>query len=345
MTPEPQRRRPVLIPLDEASAPDPSVAPDVPDLATDALPAAVAAPPSATGRWRFGAWFLASAGALAGFWLTAAAWDFVTSLLDSQPVLGGIAAVLGAVAALSALAMVLRDITAWMRLTRIEHLRAGAMAALADGDTTEARAVADGVAGLFAGRADMAWALDRHRQQAGDILDAATLIEFTERELLAGPDQAARRVIETAARQVATVTAVVPLALADVLVALVANLRMVRQIAQIYGGRSGIVGSWRLVRHVMVHLAATGAVAAGDDLIHAVAGGGILSRLSRRFGEGVVNGALTARVGLAAMDVCRPLPFAALPRPRVTNLVARALRGLFGDGAEVQAPAAEGAKS
>ena len=57
-----------------------------------------------------------------------------------------------------------------------------------------------------------------------------------------------------------------------------------------------------------------------------------LARVSRRFGEGVVNGALTARVGIAAMDVCRPLPFAALPRPKVSNLIGRALTGLFQKG-------------
>ena len=49
----------------------------------------------------------------------------------------------------------------------------------------------------------------------------------------------------------------------------------------------------------------------------------------RTFGEGLVNGALTARVGVAAMEVCRPLPFRALERPRVTRLVRRALTGLF----------------
>jgi len=54
--------------------------------------------------------------------------------------------------------------------------------------------------------------------------------------------------------------------------------------------------------------------------------------LSRRFGEGMVNGALTARVGVAALDVCRPMPFQALPRPRVTGLVKNALTGLFGKG-------------
>ena len=83
---------------------------------------------------------------------------------------------------------------------------------------------------------------------------------------------------------------------------------------------------------MMAHLVATGAVAVGDDLIHSVAGGTILTKLSRRFGEGVVNGALTARVGIAAMEVCRPLPFRAARRPSVSNVLRRATVGLFGQG-------------
>jgi putative membrane protein len=79
---------------------------------------------------------------------------------------------------------------------------------------------------------------------------------------------------------------------------------------------------------VVTALVAAGALALTDDMIGSVAGGGVLSRLSRRMGEGVVNGALTARVGLAAMDLCRPLPFRAAPRPGVTDLVTAALAGL-----------------
>ena len=116
----------------------------------------------------------------------------------------------------------------------------------------------------------------------------------------------------------------------DVAAALAANLRMIRGVAEVYGGRSGTLGAWRLVRTVMTHLVATGAVAVGDDLLHGVAGGTVLSRLSRRFGEGVVNGALTARVGVAAIEVCRPLPFAAREKPTVTGILGTALRGLFG---------------
>ena len=67
-------------------------------------------------------------------------------------------------------------------------------------------------------------------------------------------DAQARMEIEGAARQVAAVTAFVPLALADVATALISNLRMIRRIAEIYGGRAGAFGSWRLLRRVFVSL-------------------------------------------------------------------------------------------
>ncbi|MCK4711635.1 MAG: DUF697 domain-containing protein, partial [Marinosulfonomonas sp.] len=150
-----------------------------------------------------------------------------------------------------------------------------------------------------------------------------------ETQIIAPLDAQAVKEIEAAARQVATVTAIVPLALADVAVALIANLRMIRRIAEVYGGRSGTLGNWRLTRAVLAHLVATGAVAVGDDLIGSVVGGGVMAKISRRFGEGVINGALTARVGVAAIEVCRPLPFITAKRPSVTGLMKRALTGVF----------------
>ncbi|MEM1385792.1 MAG: YcjF family protein, partial [Pseudomonadota bacterium] len=157
--------------------------------------------------------------------------------------------------------------------------------------------------------------------------DAA--LALAETELLAPLDAAAVTEVEAATRQVATITALVPLAFADVIAALTSNLRMIRRVSEIYGGRSGTLGTWRLTRAVLSHLVATGAVAVGDDLIGSVGGGHLLSKISRRFGEGIVNGALTARVGVAAIEVCRPLPFGEGKRPSVSGLVKRALAGLF----------------
>ncbi len=221
---------------------------------------------------------------------------------------------------------------AWARFGRIDAISRHAAAALADDDLAAAQATVDHLVALYARRPETEWARTRLAERRGESFDAATVLALAETELLAPLDQQARREIEAASRTVAAATALIPLALADVIAALGANLRMIRRMAEIYGGRAGAVGGWRLARTVVAHLIATGAVAAGDDLIHTVAGGGVLAKLSRRFGEGVINGALTARVGVAAMEVCRPLPFISQPRPRVGNLVSRGLKGLFGDG-------------
>ncbi|WP_132544603.1 TIGR01620 family protein [Rhodovulum euryhalinum] len=316
-----------------AAPPSPADAPPVPEpdtvlppegRAMQTMAMLAARPPSRLARF-----FWSALAALIGFAVSLAAWDFVTGLLDRNPVLGGIALVLlGLVlAALSLIA--LREMAAFARLRRLDTLHAESDAALAAHDLTAARAVLDRLFALYARREDTSWGRQRLAERRDDILDADGLLGLAERELLAPLDAAAMREIEAAARTVATVTAIVPLALADVVAATVANLRMIRRIAEIYGGRGGFLGSVRLARAVMTHLVATGAVAVGDDMLGSIAGGGMLSRLSRRFGEGIVNGALTARVGVAAMEVCRPLPFRALKRPSVGALVKRALAGLF----------------
>ena len=328
---------PVLIDLDDApKGPSPAEAPPVPDpvavpqlegRAMQTVATLAARQPSRLTRLFWGL-LLTILGAV----ISLAAWDFVTGLIARMPMLGYAVTGLIGLFLLVLLMIALRELAAFSRLARIDKLHHQAEAALADNDLEQARQVTKGLTRLYAGRDDTKSGRDRLAEYGKDQFDAAALLGLAETELLAPLDTAARREIEAAARQVATVTAIVPLALADVVAALTSNLRMIRRVAEIYGGRSGTLGSWRLARAVMTHLVATGAVAVGDDLIGSVAGGGVLSKISRRFGEGIVNGALTARVGVAAMEVCRPLPFARQKRPSVTGLVKRALTGLFGQG-------------
>nr|WP_309502979.1 TIGR01620 family protein [uncultured Roseovarius sp.] len=266
---------------------------------------------------------------LLGVVVSIAAWDFVNNLIARMPLVGYAVTVLVAIFLLVVIAIALREISAFSRLRRIDTLHRAADTALADNDLAGARKVVEGLNQLYAAREDTAWGRERLQERQADQLDATTLLALAEAELLAPLDAAAKKEVEAAARQVATVTAIVPLALADVFVALSSNLRMIRRVAEIYGGRSGTLGSWRLTRVVLSHLVATGAIAVGDDLIGSVAGGTLLSKLSRRFGEGIVNGALTARVGVSAMEVCRPLPFSKGKRPSVSRLVGRALAGFL----------------
>ncbi|WP_293573323.1 YcjF family protein [Phaeobacter sp.] len=278
-------------------------------------------------------WFLASLGALITAMVSIAAWDFVTGLLTRFPLLGLAVTAGFAVATILALALCLRELAAVARLRRVDSLQK-AQPKIADiddpGDAlVAAQAYLADLERFYRGRKDVAWGLSRLAERKAEVLDADALLQLAEAELLAPLDARALSVVETGARQVATVTALVPLALADVVAALVTSVRMIRQIAEIYGGRSGALSSWRLTRAVLSHLVATGAVAVGDDLLEPVLGGSVLSKISRRFGEGLVNGALSARVGIAAMEVCRPMAFGSKRKPSTRGVIQRALTGLF----------------
>ncbi|SDI59332.1 YcjF family protein [Aliiruegeria lutimaris] len=328
---------PVLIEIDETAeenqpSPGPAEAPPVPELAD-----------APTGQAMQGAVRLATRrssplgrlfwGALASFITFAAsvaAWDFVTSLFTRNTFLGTVALGLLSALLLAFVLLALREASGFFRLARLDRIHRDAASAQSTNDLKAAQSVVERLNKLYASRKELDLPRQRLRDRAEEQFDADALLGLAEAELMSPLDAAARAEVENAARQVATVTAIVPLALADVATALLSTVRMIRRIGEIYGGRAGTLGSLRLTRAVLTHLVATGAVAVGDDLIQSVAGGGLLSRISRRFGEGVVNGALTARVGVAAIEVCRPLPFARLKRPSVSALVKRALTGLFG---------------
>jgi putative membrane protein len=80
------------------------------------------------------------------------------------------------------------------------------------------------------------------------------------------------------------------------------------------------------MRLCVAHLTVTGGLAIGDSMMQQMLGHGVVAKLSTRLGEGMLNGLLTARLGLAAIEVTRPLPFVALARPALGDLAADLIR-------------------
>ena len=108
------------------------------------------------------------------------------------------------------------------------------------------------------------------------------------------------------------------------------SMRLVRGIAAAYGMRPGPLTSWRIVRRAFATAVTAGAT---EGLNHMVTDmvGGAAAAIGTKAGQGVLAGLLTVRLGLAAMDQCRPLPFTARREPRIRDVVRQitgALRSL-----------------
>lgn len=268
-----------------------------------------AAVPAARPGFSWGTLFVAG---LSGFLaLSFGVWAerTIVSLMNQSPVLGYAALAFAALATLALLVMLLRVLRDILRERKVEALRERAALALAGGTPDEGRAIAEELVGLYKSRPQTAQGRAALQQALPQLFAARDMLSVAERELMAPLDAAAQALIAQAARRVSLVTAVSPRALIDIVFVLVASARLLRAIAGVYAGRPGTLGLIRLARQVLGHLVVTGGIAAGDALIQQVVGQGLAARLSAKLGEGVVNGMLTARIGLAALAVCRPLPF------------------------------------
>ena len=271
-------------------------------------------------RFSWGSLFVAG---LSGFLaLAAGVWveNTIRALMSQNPALGYAALACAAIATLALLVMLARVLRDILRERKVEALRERAVAALVGGTPDEGRAIAGELVTLYKGRAPTAQGRAALQEALPQLFAARDMLTVAERSLLAPLDALATAQIAQAARRVSLVTAVSPRALVDVIFVLVACARLLRSIAGIYAGRPGTLGLLRLARQVMNHLVLTGGMAAGDAVIQQVLGQGLAARLSAKLGEGVINGMLTARIGLAALAVCRPLPFVEAAAPTLSDV-------------------------
>lgn len=264
--------------------------------------------------------------ALAGLAASLSFARFVSVAVERQDAFGWIAFSLLAIAGLAGGVLLLREIIGLFRLSRLRDLRREVDTALSKKDAKAERRALSHLKRLFSGRADTRWPLARLAEHERDVRDPGQLLALADRELVAPLDAQVRRAIMTSAKRVATVTAMSPIALISVGFVLFENMRMLRAIAGLYGGRPGAMGAVRLASLVFGHILATGGIALTDDLVGQFLGQDMLRRLSKRLGEAAFNGAMTARVGTAAIEVCRPIPFIEVTPVRARDLVGELFR-------------------
>jgi putative membrane protein len=296
------------------------------DAAEDTDPLPLAHEPRLVSRsFRWAGLLLSSVGVLIALWAGLAFTELIDRLFARYLYLGWLATAVLALAGLAALAIILRETVGLLRLKRLVRVHEDANQALLAKDREAAIRTLHELRAMYRNRADLKWSLDELKSHMADIVAPDDLIRLAERDLMDLLDENALGLIARAARRVTLLTAITPAAALDIIFVAALNLKMLREIATLYGGRPGTLGTFRLARMVLSHLAVTGGLALSDNLLQHVVGRGLLGRLSARFGEGAVNGILTARIGLAAIDLCRPLPFLTRAKPSLPVFIRQLL--------------------
>lgn len=314
------RRKPTSFRVEDVEIvmpPEPAPLPDVPETQAE-----VKDLPKLERGLRWGSIFLGALGGLISLLLSLWLYDYVLALIARDDWIGWGAVVLLGLVVVALLMIVLRELVGLFRLGRLGKIRHEADSAARQDDKPMAVDVTRRLKRFYSGREDLAWGMQRLAEHERDIMNAEELLRLSERTLVAPLDPVARSIVASSAKRVSVVTAISPNAIVDMMFVAAQNLRMLRKLATLYGARPGFFSLLKLARMVVTHIVLTGGIALGDDVIQQLVGHGLTARLSRKLGEGVFNGALTTRIGIATIDVCRPLPYLEQQRPRFRELVA-----------------------
>ncbi len=133
-------------------------------------------------------------------------------------------------------------------------------------------------------------------------------------------DKKAKKLITKNAIESAVVIAVSPLAVVDTFFMAWRNIRLINQIARLYGIELGYFSRLRLMKLVLMNMALTGATELIQEVGMDWLSQDMMAKLSARVGQGIGAGLLTARLGIKTMEFCRPLAFQKQEKPRLSHI-------------------------
>jgi putative membrane protein len=233
----------IVMDPEDSSRPSRGTVHVTPEVEAAALPVPIETPVLRPQRgFRWGAVFWSATGGLILLGLGLGVARLIEDLFARSEGLGFVGLAFAFAATLAFTVVVAREAFGLARLAAIEKLHLRAAAVLASDDRAESRAIVRELLRLEHQNPQLARARATLQGHTDDIIDGADLIRLAERELMTPLDQEARRLVSSAAQRVSLVTAVSPRALIDVLFVFAASLRLIRQLARLYGGRPGALG-------------------------------------------------------------------------------------------------------
>ncbi|MDH2924188.1 putative membrane protein [Nicoletella semolina] len=168
----------------------------------------------------------------------------------------------------------------------------------------------------------------RFFEQLDEAYNSQEVLYLFSENVLVPIDKQMKKLISKSASENALIVALSPLALVDVLFIAWRNIRLVNQITQAYGMELGYFSRLALFKMVLKNMAFAGVAELATDIGGEVFSQSLTARFSARAAQGIGVGLLTARLGIKAMEFCRPIAFQANERPKL-SVVRQELLGVL----------------
>jgi putative membrane protein len=236
--------------------------------------------------------------------------------------LGVLASVAIAAGAGGAVYWLLAELRGLWRLRSAERLRRLIPSALGG----ELKREIDAAAAILARDPSLGEAVASYRAAVEAHHTGHDALELFDRFVLAPADRLAQAAIRRAATQAFAINAISPTVLLDTLLFAGRAMRLVREIAEIYGQRPGFAGTVHLLRRLASGAGLVGAADLVGGLVAQQLGGAVLERLSASAAESAYAAQKMARLGLVAMAMCRPVEFRPGEMPSLSGLVSGLLK-------------------
>jgi len=282
-------------------------------------------PPAAKKRsgWkRVGLWGIGLA--IAG-WLGVDAYRWIADAFVSSPTLGWLATAAVTAGVGGALILIGYEVRSFVKLTSVEVLQD--KLATKSLRSAEMRDAIRKVLSVVPKDRETEAAIESYQRQLQQHHTPAQQLELLSRTVMTPLDRRAESAVRRATAGGFGITAVSPTAFTDVIFFVAMAVRMVRNVAAVYGHRPTAAATIHLLRRLVVEAGRLGVVdMAGMGLTQHL-GGAIAERLATSTAESLYTGQRMARIGLITMSMCRPVPF---ERAEMPGMFSSLVGNLFG---------------
>jgi putative membrane protein len=251
--------------------------------------------------------------------------EWVKVQFDRGPVVGGLAVTVIAAGLLGLGYWLISEFRAFAALKSVERVQAR-LTMSSGQDARSGNALIDDIVSSLPSAPTVRATLAVYREQVQSHHTWEQRVGLISRTVLVPIDHRAEALIRATVMQTVVFTAISPTALMESLFFLARGLRLLRQIAELYGGRPGFAGTVHLMRRLIVGSGTVGAVDLIGNVLAQKLGGAILEKLSSEVAESVYATQQMARLGIVCMQMCRPIPFTRDENPSVSGLIAGALK-------------------